>query len=69
MEEKPSFAKRRNCPRNERAIRVLALLRKLELGLRRIAISCERLTRLCLKLFLQLCEAIFDLIALLRDHS
>ena len=70
MEGKPSFAERRNCPRNERAIRVLVLLRKLELGgLRRVAISCERLTRLCLKLFLLLCEAIFDLVALLRDHS
>ena len=69
MEGKPSFAERRNCPRNERAIRFLALPRKLESGLRRIAISCERLTRLCLKLFLLLCEAIFDLVALLRDHS
>lgn len=52
-----------------KAIRVVALPRKLELGRRRIAISCERLARLCLKLFLQLCEAIFDLVALLWDHS
>ena len=44
MEGKPSFAERRNCRKaeqNERAIRVLALPRKLELGLRHI--GCNKL--------------------------